>query len=354
MQTGCWLGSFPKGSVPLALPLLAFFMALAAASPLRSTRDAAREPHELFVAISSCRVASEAGPAAVASWRDAAATSSPRGRRACRTRSSACATASGGFGAAPPSELAPLHTAHAFRSPSLPAAATAARRRRSGRSSLSWPATRLTVPTGRSLGDSYASPRRRRRVAIASAATFRAAQNSGASELAVRRRSQHRPPPASRACPTALEQPFVHENPPCDPHRARQKKRASKASALLGLAGGPPTVLATASGGSPARRPHAPRALASQSLSRGLSCGAIVRGYRAGLSDSSTLVRAPSEDGAPAPSRLRRSPLLTTPPVPAPPPQALRSSPAAARRLETRRVELVISPDLPRSRSELP
>ena len=80
----------------------------------------------------------------------------------------------------------------------------------------------------------------------------------------------------------------------------------------------------------------------------------IVRGYRAGLSDSSTLVRAPSEDGAPAPSRLRRSPLLTTPPVPAPPPQALRSSPAAARRLETRRVELVISPDLPRSRSELP
>ena len=80
----------------------------------------------------------------------------------------------------------------------------------------------------------------------------------------------------------------------------------------------------------------------------------IVRGYRAGLSDSSTLVRAPSADGAPAPSRLRRSPLLTTPPVPAPPPQALRSSPAAARRLETRRVELVISPDLPRSRSELP
>ena len=100
-----------------------------------------------------------------------------------------------------------------------------------GSSSLSQPATRLTVPSGRSLGDSYASPRRRRRVAIASAATFRAAQNSGASELAVRRRSQHRPPPASRACPTALEQRFVHENPPCDPHRARQKKRASHARA---------------------------------------------------------------------------------------------------------------------------
>ena len=101
-----------------------------------------------------------------------------------------------------------------------------------GSSSLSQPATRLTVPSGGSLGDSYASARRRRRVAIASAATFRAAaQNSGASELAVRRRSQHRPPPASRACPTALEQRPVHENPPCDPHRARQKKRASHACA---------------------------------------------------------------------------------------------------------------------------
>ena len=60
------------------------------------------------------------------------ATSSPRGRRACRTRSSACAAASGGFGAAPSSEPAPLHTRCAFQSPSLPAAATAARRRRSG------------------------------------------------------------------------------------------------------------------------------------------------------------------------------------------------------------------------------
>ena len=60
------------------------------------------------------------------------ATSSPRGRRACRTRSSACAAASGGFGAAPSSEPAPLHTRCAFQRPSLPAAATAARRRRSG------------------------------------------------------------------------------------------------------------------------------------------------------------------------------------------------------------------------------
>ena len=222
-----------------------------------------------------------------------------------------------------------------------------------GSSSLSQPATRLTVPSGRSLGDSYASARRRRRVAIASAATFRAAQNSGASELAVRRRSQHRPPPASRACPTALEQRFVHENPPCDPHRARQKKRASKASALLGLAGGPPTVLATASGGSPARRPHAPRALAPQGLSRGLSCGAIVRGYR---------IVAPSFG-----PRLRTAPppplacvaLRCLPPLPCPPrlrrPCGLRlPPPVASRRDALSWSSPPISPDLALSSPELP
>ena len=169
----------------------------------------------------------------------------------------------------------------------------------------------------------------------------------------MRRRSQHRPPPASRACPTALEQRPVHENPPCDPHRARQKKRASKASALLGLAGGPPTVLATASGGSPARRPHAPRALAPQGLSRGLSCGAIVRGYR---------IVAPSFG-----PRLRTAPppplacvaLRCLPPLPCPPrlrrPCGLRlPPPVASRRDALSWSSPPISPDLALSSPELP
>ena len=113
-------GGGPISSIMREAPQLAVRRRRSAVAAALLRRRGAAPPHSVGRRLAVCH------PPAPG------ATSSPRGRRACRTRSSACAAASGGFGAAPSSEPAPLHTRCAFQSPSLPAAATAARRRRSG------------------------------------------------------------------------------------------------------------------------------------------------------------------------------------------------------------------------------